>query len=122
MPGTTTIHAMTNVTVAGIVLTRATGDGQPGDGPDASATWLSVQQQLATLSSQVNGVAPGSSLAAKVKVIQGYVAANDKADACNALGAFINQVNAQKSKKTITPAQAASFIAQAQAIEAGLGC
>ena len=50
-----------------------------------------------------------------------YVAANDTADACDMLGDFINEVNAQTSKK-ISTAQAASFISQAQDIEAALGC
>jgi hypothetical protein len=37
------------------------------------------------------------------------------------LGAFIHEVNAQTGKK-ISAAQAASFISQAQDIEAALGC
>jgi hypothetical protein len=53
--------------------------------------------------------------------IQGYGAAHDKKDACNALAAFINQVKAQKGKQP-TVAQAASFTAQAVSIEAALGC
>ena len=53
--------------------------------------------------------------------IAGYVAANDTAAACGLLGAFSNEVNAQTGKKMST-AQAASFIAQAQDIEAALGC
>ena len=77
--------------------------------------------QLATLRTAVTGVGPGSSLADKVTLIQGYVAANDKADACGTLGAFINEVNAQTGKK-ITRVQAAQLIAQARNIEATLGC
>src|SRR5262249_15414436 len=38
--GTTTIHASTTVTVGGLSLTRATGDGLAGDSPDATKTWL----------------------------------------------------------------------------------
>jgi hypothetical protein len=56
-----------------------------------------------------------------VQQIQGYVAANDKADACAGLTSFIGLVNAQKGKK-LTNAQAASFIAQANAIATSLGC
>jgi hypothetical protein len=77
--------------------------------------------QLQTLLSAVTGVAPGSSLAAKVKQIQAYLAANDKSDACALLGAFINQVNGQNGKQ-LTTAQTASFTAQALSIEATLGC
>jgi hypothetical protein len=73
------------------------------------------------LQAAVTGVGPGTSLADKVALAKGYADANDTANACGTLNAFINEVNAQTGKK-ITPAQAASFIAQAQAIEALLGC
>ena len=86
-----------------------------------SFTVQSASGQLATLLTQVTGVGPGTSLAAKVTQIQGYVAANDKAHACSTLNAFINEVSAQTGKK-VTAAQAASFIAQAQTIAATLGC
>jgi streptogramin lyase len=78
-------------------------------------------EQLADLAAAVAGVGPGQSLAGKVAQIQGYVAANDTADACGALGAFINEVNAQSGKK-ISTAKAPSLITQAQDIEAALGC
>ncbi len=77
--------------------------------------------QLTALLTAVTGVGPGSSLADKITTIEGYVAANDNTDACGTLGAFVNEVKAQKGKK-LTTAQAASFTAQAQAIEATLGC
>jgi hypothetical protein len=77
--------------------------------------------QAQTLLAAVTGVAPGSSLAAKVKQIQGFIAANDKKDACAVLGAFLSQVKAQNGKQ-LTAAQAASFTAQAVSIEATLGC
>ncbi len=77
-------------------------------------------EQLSTLLTQVNGVAPGSSLADKVKQIQAYVAANDKANACSGLANFIGQVNAQKGKK-LTVSQAASFLKQVQDIKTALG-
>src|SRR5262249_37204690 len=37
--GTTKIKASTTVAVGGVSLTRATGDGRPGDGDDAAKTW-----------------------------------------------------------------------------------
>jgi hypothetical protein len=37
--GTTTIHATTTVSVAGVSLTRATGDGKTGDSVDAQKVW-----------------------------------------------------------------------------------
>ena len=56
-----------------------------------------------------------------MNAIQGYVAANDTADACATLDAFINEVNAQTGKK-ISTALAASLISQAHDIQAALGC
>jgi hypothetical protein len=38
-PGSTSIHASTTVSVGGVSLTRATGDGLPGDSPNATKTW-----------------------------------------------------------------------------------
>jgi streptogramin lyase len=92
----------------------------------ASATSTAVHvkgaaEQLGDLADAVVGVGPGGSLAAKVNAIQGYVAADDTADACAALGAFINEVNAQTGKK-ISSAQASSLITQAHNIEAALDC
>jgi hypothetical protein len=78
-------------------------------------------EELTDLGVAVAGVGPGRSLAAKVTAIEGYVAANDTAHACDALGAFVSEVNAQTGKK-ISTAQAASFILQAQDVEAALGC
>jgi streptogramin lyase len=78
-------------------------------------------EQLTDLGAAVAGVGPGRSLASKVNAIEGYVAANDTLDACATLGAFISEVSAQTGKK-ISAVQAASFTAQAQDIEAALGC
>ena len=80
-----------------------------------------VPGELAALLTAVTGVGPGTSLADKVTRIQGYVAANDTADACGVLTDFINQVRAQKGK-SLTVAQAADFTAQANAIRTNLGC
>jgi hypothetical protein len=80
-----------------------------------------VDDQLAALLAAVTGVGSGKSLAAKVTQIQAYAGAGDTANACSSLTAFTNEVNAQAGKK-ISAGQAASFLAQAQVIEAGLGC
>jgi hypothetical protein len=77
--------------------------------------------QLSALLAAVTNVAPGSSMADKLKQIQGYVAINDKASACSGLTNFISLVKAQSGKK-LTAAQATSFIAQANNIRATLGC
>ena len=81
----------------------------------------SAAEQLVDLGTAVTGVGPGTNLADKVTSIKGYVATNNKTDACGTLRAFINQVKALTGKK-ITTAQAASFISLAQSIEATLGC
>jgi hypothetical protein len=39
--GTTTIHASTTLSVGGVTLTRATGDGHAGDSADAQKLWTS---------------------------------------------------------------------------------
>jgi hypothetical protein len=96
-------------------------DNDAGLCPGTAVLVDPVPGQLAALLTAVTGVGPGTSLADKVKQIQGYVAANDKANACGTLNAFINEVKAQKGKK-LTNAQAADFTAQANAIRINLGC
>jgi uncharacterized repeat protein (TIGR01451 family) len=60
-PGTTTVHATTNVTVGGVSLTRATGDGDPLDSPDATKDWVKPVGLIApsgtSCSDYVNGTA-----------------------------------------------------------------
>jgi outer membrane lipoprotein SlyB len=90
----------------------------------ATSTAVHVQgaaEQLGGLAEAVVGIGPGRSLAAKVAAIQGYLAANQTADACATLDAFVNEVSAQTGKK-IGTAQAASLNSQAQNIEAALDC
>jgi hypothetical protein len=90
--------------------------------PNISATLTpTVGQQVSDLLAQVTAVGPGTSLASKMQQVQAYVAGNDKTNACIALNDFIKQVAAQTGKK-LTPTQAASFTAQANAIKTMLGC
>jgi hypothetical protein len=84
-------------------------------------TYTDVNAQLADLLAAVTGLPPGTALADKVKGIQAAVAANDTAGACAGLADFLGFVKAQTGKK-LTPAQAASLTAQAEAIETTLGC
>jgi uncharacterized repeat protein (TIGR01451 family) len=77
--GRTTLHASTNVTVGGIALTRATGDGKAGDGDDAVKTWVDAYITIdpAQATNQVN---IGDDYTAHVFVNDGtggYVAAPD---------------------------------------------
>jgi FIMAH domain len=94
--------------------------------PEAQVTILvavpaGVDALFDALQAAVTGVGPGHSLANKVALAKSYFDAGDTANACSTLNGFINEVKAQTGKK-ITPAQAADFIAQAQAIEALIGC
>jgi hypothetical protein len=73
------------------------------------------------LAAAVAAVGPGSSLAAKVAVIESSVAADDTADACAELVAFGHEVNAQAGKKLATM-EASALVARGQGIEAALGC
>ena len=77
--------------------------------------------QLSALLTAVTNVAPGSSMADKLKQVQAYLAINDKTSACRGRKDFISLVKAQSGKK-LTVAQVNSFIAQASNIRATLGC
>jgi hypothetical protein len=45
--GTSTIQASTSVSVAGVTLNRQTGDGLPGDSPNASKLWVNAAITIA---------------------------------------------------------------------------
>jgi hypothetical protein len=45
-PGVTTLNATTTLSVAGVSLTRATGDANAGDGPNAQKTWVDANVQI----------------------------------------------------------------------------
>jgi hypothetical protein len=62
-----------------------------------------------------------NSLLAKVNAAQASLAAGNTTDACNDLGALINEASAQSGKK-LTVAEAAAIIAAATAIRTALGC
>jgi K319L-like, PKD domain len=91
------------------------------DTDSVTITVSSVNEQLTALYNAVKNTPPGKALGDKVKKIQAYVAANNKAGACAGLNDFINLVKAQKGKK-LTNAQVADFTAQANAIKTTLGC
>jgi hypothetical protein len=76
--------------------------------------------QLASLVLQVAGLGPGQSLGNKLRDVLALLAAGDPR-ACQVLGDFISEAQAQSGKK-LTAAQAASLIAQARNIRAVLGC
>jgi hypothetical protein len=86
-----------------------------------SATISSPADLIARLLTDVTGQGPGTSLADKVTLVQGSVAASNNAAACSTLTDFTSEVNAQNGKM-LTAAQASSFTAQATDIEATLGC
>jgi hypothetical protein len=68
--GTTTIHATVTITVEGVTLVRSTGDSVPGDGPDATKTWVRVSPSIAT--TQSAGGAPGTALSDTATVSGGH--------------------------------------------------
>lgn len=76
---------------------------------------------LAALLTEVTGVGPGTSLADKVKFAQTYYAVPDIQATCAVLTGFVNEVQAQDGKK-IGQQLDAKLIADAQAIEAAIGC
>jgi hypothetical protein len=78
-------------------------------------------EQLSALATETQGLGSGTSVADKIARVQSYLAAGDRVDACNTLGAFINQVRAQSGKQ-ISASTAAALISSAQRIEAVLGC
>jgi hypothetical protein len=80
-----------------------------------------VRQQLAALLTEVTGVGPGKSLENKVALAQMDYAAKDVQATCAMLTAFVNEVHAQAGRK-ISPQLDAKLIADAQAIEAAIGC
>ncbi len=81
----------------------------------------SASEQLGVLLAAVNGVSPGSALTSKLTQVQGYIAKNDKANACSGLSSFLGLVASQQGKK-LTVAQANSFTTQASSIRLTLGC
>jgi HYR domain len=108
-----------------IGTTTVTCTASDTHGNTSSATFTvhvkGAAEQLADMATAVSGVGPGASLADKVSQAQADLSANDVADACSTLNAFVNEVKAQTGR-TIAPGQAPTLIATAQRIEAVLGC
>jgi probable HAF family extracellular repeat protein len=80
-----------------------------------------IADQLAELLESVTGVGPGRSLADKLTLAQTYYAVPDIQATCSILGAFDNEVLAQRGKK-LTDGQAEDFLVQSAAIMSALGC
>jgi hypothetical protein len=73
--------------------------------------------QLANLLGSVVGVGPGTSYYDKLLQVQDDLAANDTADACSLLGAFVQEVKATQSQSAAAP-----LISSATHIGAIVGC
>jgi hypothetical protein len=86
--------------------------------PSSSSTPAS---QAADLLTTVQNLGPGTSLAAKVKLIQSDIAARDSAAACTQLVAFINEVQAQAGKR-IPASSALDLVNRAEGIETSIPC
>jgi hypothetical protein len=104
-----------------VVSCTATDDGGLTDSGSFSVTVVGADAQLADLLAAVDGVGPGKSLAAKVGNAQAALAEGDTGAACNVLGAFVNEVEAQ-SGKSLTTSQAAQLVADATRVQAVFGC
>lgn len=104
-----------------VVSCTATDDDGLADSGSFSVTVVGADGQLTDLLLSVDGVGPGRSLAAKVRNAQAALARGDTGAACNILGAFINEVEAQ-SGESVTSGTAAQLIADATRIRAVLGC
>ena len=94
-------------------------------GNEASASFdvhvKSAGEQLDDLIDRVSEIGPGSSLTDKLTEAKSALAIGNETVACDKLGAFANQANAQSGKK-LTPAEAAEFVATANRIRSVLGC
>jgi hypothetical protein len=119
--GMTTSGTVIASLAAGVAIDGGNNGNTVSTSIDNTVLFVTAQGQLTALYNAVKNTAPGKALGNKVKQIQAYVAANNKAGACTGLNDFINLVNAQKGKK-LTNAQVTSFIAQANAIKTSLGC
>ena len=104
-----------------LVSCTATDDLGLADTGTFSVTVVGAEGQLADLLLAVDGVGPGKSLSAKVRNAQAALASGDTRGACNILGAFVNELEAQ-SAKSLTTAQADQLIGDATRIQAVLGC
>jgi hypothetical protein len=78
---------------------------------------LGAATQLANLQRSVIGVGPGTSFYDKLDQARDYLAADDTADSCGLLGAFIQEVKATQSQSTAAP-----LVTSASRIGAILGC
>ena len=80
-------------------------------------------EQVADLIAELQAapVGPGNSYVAKLESIADSIAAGDIQDACNQLGAFENEVNAQTGKK-LTQTEADALLTAVSEIKTTLGC
>ena len=91
---------------------------------------LTLRDQIAALGAQINALVEGGALAPnqafpltnKLQQIVNRFDGGQTTAACNQLGAFINQVNADIGSGTLTAAQGQALIDAAEAIQATLGC
>jgi hypothetical protein len=82
----------------------------------------SANSLLAALLAAVTGVGTGSSLEDQVTAAQTFLTVPDITSACSAMDVFKSHVAAQSGKKGLTPAQAAQFTADADAIKTAIPC
>lgn len=76
---------------------------------------------LEQLAEEVTDTGPGNSFADKIALVQTYLEVPDEESACSILSDFLNQVRAQRDKK-LTEEQADQFTADAERLQAAIGC
>jgi uncharacterized repeat protein (TIGR01451 family) len=123
-PGATVVASPPSGSVFPIGTTTVTAIATDAANNQGSASFtvtvLGAAAQAAALAAVVQGLAPGSALANKMRVVQQDIAAGDIAAACRDLNGFIALVKAQRSKKI--KANADQLIAAARQLQATLGC
>lgn len=110
--------------IGSTTVSCSASDPDDTNGPVSSSFNVTVEgapQQLSDLLGAVHGAGPGKSLSAKVSAAQSYLSAGDLSGTCAVLSALSAEVGAQ-SGKSIPSGTASTLIADAQRIEAVLGC
>jgi len=109
----------------GTTTVRCTAsDPDDTDSPVSGSFTITVNgaaQQLSALNTAVQGVGPGNSLASKISSARSALASGHLAAACAGLQAFLSETRAQSGKKIPTP-NATTLLADAQRIQAVVGC
>lgn len=95
--------------------------GVPGETQVRAFLATPISLLFSQLLAKTRGIGPGRSLSNKVRAADAYYAVPDVQAACAALAGFVQEVEAQSSKK-VAQHTADELIADAESIERALGC